>query len=78
MEYQTIITTWATHFLLGRNQILDQFPRCIGEFVTLCHESLQPIMAAILPHRLFVQNLGDAALKACTDARPIGMLIYNA
>lgn len=53
VEYQTIITTWATHFLLGRNQILDQFPRCVGEFVTLCHAGLQPIMAAILPQPTF-------------------------
>ncbi|RMO82874.1 hypothetical protein ALQ34_200047 [Pseudomonas syringae pv. maculicola] len=53
MEYQTIIATWATHFLLGRNQILDQFPRCVGEFVTLCHAGLQPIMAAILPQPTF-------------------------
>ncbi|RMN22972.1 Secretory lipase, partial [Pseudomonas coronafaciens pv. zizaniae] len=41
--------TWATHFLLGRNQIPDQFPRCVGEFVKLCHAGLQPIMAATLP-----------------------------
>ncbi|MDH4605822.1 hypothetical protein JW321_24310, partial [Pseudomonas syringae pv. papulans] len=36
-----------------RNQVFDQFPRCVGEFVTLCHAGLQPIMAAILPAPTF-------------------------
>ncbi|RJX49123.1 hypothetical protein C6380_25700 [Pseudomonas syringae pv. actinidiae] len=74
MEYQTIITTWATHFLLGRNQILDQFPRCVGEFVTLCHAGLQPIMAAILPQptlrtkpRLELRHV-EAAVTSAGDA----------
>ncbi len=40
-------------FLLGRIQILDQLPRCVGEFVTLRHLRLPPIMATILPPPTF-------------------------
>uniref|UniRef100_UPI000DA61A25 TniB family NTP-binding protein n=1 Tax=Pseudomonas bohemica TaxID=2044872 RepID=UPI000DA61A25 len=36
-------------------------------FVTLCHAGLQPIMAAILPCRLFVQNLGPTHEEMLPD-----------
>lgn len=53
VEHQPIITSRSAHLLFRGNEILDQLPARIWEFVAPCHVGHQPIMAAILPVATF-------------------------
>ena len=64
VEHQPIITSRPAHLLLWGNQILDQLPGCIGEFVAPCHVGPSQSWRRFYPHRLFVQNLEIAGQKS--------------
>lgn len=72
VERPSVITARASHLLLRGNQILDQLPSCIGEFVSPSHVDLQPIMAAIPPVLTFRTDSRFLANSAYRDSSPIG------